>query len=222
MKANKISIESLRNNLNTTVLKATYRAQKKYGFQIGTGEHATWNNEADAFKHAYMQWYLTFHFGKPIAKALGDYHEKETPNAPKTETNMDLWNNAIGREIAEEMAHLKNLDLLDNDSISDYAAKIIVDKMKQGELITNPDDKRQFKNMELERLKEKDRVFYKGELKSKDMNDEIWNTFLDQSLGDGLPSKEELDNRVKQGNLIYVDNYTRSDGTKVNGYYRRK
>ena len=33
---------------NNIVLDATYKAQKKYGFEIGTGEHATWNNEADA------------------------------------------------------------------------------------------------------------------------------------------------------------------------------
>ena len=30
-----------------------------------------------------------------------------------------------------------------------------------------------------------------------------------------------LDRRVRFGELIYVENYTRSDGTKVSGYYRR-
>ena len=35
---------------NRIVLDATYKAQKKYGFEMGTGEHATWNNEAYAFK----------------------------------------------------------------------------------------------------------------------------------------------------------------------------
>ncbi len=33
---------------------------------------------------------------------------------------------------------------------------------------------------------------------------------------------ENLDKRVKSGDLIYVDDYTRADGTKINGYYRRK
>ena len=32
-----------------------------------------------------------------------------------------------------------------------------------------------------------------------------------------IPSVENLDKRVQSGELIYVDNYTRSDGTKVNG-----
>ena len=48
----------LREMFNSIVLDATYKAQKKYGFEMGTGEHATWNNEADAFKHAYMSWMM--------------------------------------------------------------------------------------------------------------------------------------------------------------------
>ena len=34
---------------NRIVLDATYKAQKKYGFEMGTGEHATWNNEVAVF-----------------------------------------------------------------------------------------------------------------------------------------------------------------------------
>ena len=34
-------------------------------------------------------------------------------------------------------------------------------------------------------------------------------------------SKKELDEALKLGGLIYVDSYTRSDGTEVSGYYRR-
>lgn len=37
-----------------------------------------------------------------------------------------------------------------------------------------------------------------------------------------VPSVKNLDKKVQSGELIYVDNYTRSDGTKVNGYYRRR
>ena len=52
MKNTKKFVETIaRDVLNKVVLNATYKAQKKYGFEIGTGEHATWNNEADAFKH---------------------------------------------------------------------------------------------------------------------------------------------------------------------------
>ena len=37
-----------------------------------------------------------------------------------------------------------------------------------------------------------------------------------------LPSEMELKQRVNNGELIYVHNYTRSDGTQVSGYYRHK
>ena len=36
------------------------------------------------------------------------------------------------------------------------------------------------------------------------------------------PEKEMLDTLVSSGDLIYVHEYTRTDGTKVNGYYRHK
>ena len=31
----------------------TKKKKKKYGFQLGTGDKDTWNNEADAFKHTF-------------------------------------------------------------------------------------------------------------------------------------------------------------------------
>ena len=37
----------------------TKDAQKKFGFQINTGKNPTWNNETDAFKHAFLSWYLS-------------------------------------------------------------------------------------------------------------------------------------------------------------------
>ena len=35
-------------------------------------------------------------------------------------------------------------------------------------------------------------------------------------------TKNEAQNRVQQGNLIWVDEYVRDDGTKVKGHYRAK
>ena len=35
-----------------------------------------------------------------------------------------------------------------------------------------------------------------------------------------LPTKEELDERVARGELIWVDGYTKQDGTVVKGYFR--
>ncbi len=217
-----------RENFNDKVLEATYKAQKKYGFKMGTGEHATWNNEADAFKHAYMQWKLSWERGDIYAKKLGDMHEDETPNAPEGERNMDLWNNAIGREVAHEMKQKlgEDYDYLPFDKASDYASSIIADKLRKGELITHPDDKRRFENMEYERLTEADRVYSNGEFANFD--EKYKATILDRYLDDAISNDwqpatiENLDKRVKSGDLIYVDDYTRADGTKINGYYRRK
>ena len=42
-------------------------------------------------------------------------------------------------------------------------------------------------------------------------------------IGSGrMMHESEAKEKVKSGELIYVDSYTRSDGTKVSGYYRRR
>lgn len=220
------ALKSKRDEINQKTLKATYKAQKKYGFEIGAGEHATWNNEADAFKHAYMQWYLTWHYGETSARGVGNFHEWEVPETVPGETNMDKWNNAVGRDIAAEMIKKRDAknsgwDLLNEETIEDYAAKTIVDKMRNGELITDPyTDTRKYeeRNFNL-----KNRVFHKNEITMNDLdnNPEMMDVYLDQAMEqEGLPSKEELDKKVASGNMVYVENYIRSDGTKVSGYYR--
>ena len=47
-----MDVYNLRKNFNDKIHKATIKYQKQYGFQIGTGEHATWNNEAEAFNQS--------------------------------------------------------------------------------------------------------------------------------------------------------------------------
>lgn len=217
-----------RDEINKITLDATYKAQKKYGFEMGKGEHATWNNEADAFKHAYMQWYMTWKYGKTVANGAGDYHEWEVPETIPGETNMDKWNNQIGREVAIEMSKIKNKkdwDLLGEDYYEEYAAKVIYDKMRNGELITHPSDPRRFENIDKERINPKHRVFTKDEIDK--MGDKVPDYVRDSYLkdyldGKGLPTKQNLDKRVRNNELIYVESYTKTDGTKVSGYYRRR
>ena len=93
---------------NKIILDATNKAQQKYGFEIGTGEHATWNNEADAFKHAYMQAILSIDHGKAISASAGYQHEIFGKETVRGERNMDLWNNVIGREIADDIKKVWN------------------------------------------------------------------------------------------------------------------
>ncbi len=230
MEKTKKFVESIaRDVLNKVVLNATYKAQKKYGFEIGTGEHATWNNEADAFKHAYMAWHLAWYYGDKKSKELGDMHEDETPNAPWYERNMDLWNNEIGREIAYEMKdnYGDAAGIIGTEWASEIASEMIWEKMQQGELITNPfKDIRRYENMELERLKENDRIYTDGEFRNFDekMKALYEDRYMDYVIDNHweIPSVKNLDKRVQKGELIYIDDYTRSDGTKVRGYYRRR
>ena len=47
--------------------------------------------------------------------------------------------------------------------------------------------------------------------------------FINQQLKLGnIMSKAQADEKVKTGDLIWVNSYNRDDGTKVCGYYRRK
>lgn len=49
--------KEIKKRVSDYFVNKTYEAQKKYGFDIKNGTH---NNEADAFKHTFMQWYLAY------------------------------------------------------------------------------------------------------------------------------------------------------------------
>ena len=60
--------------------------------------HQGHNNEADAFRHCYWSCCMAQKIGASEAKKFGDSHE-ESPNQPKCEKEMDLYNNNIGRNL---------------------------------------------------------------------------------------------------------------------------
>ena len=130
------------------IFDETLKYQKKYNFEIGTGKHATWNNEADAFKHTFMQAHLSLLFGKNVAKYVGDWHENDgniKMGQSFNEYNMDNWNNAQGREIAKEIIRENGiLATIPNEKINDIIAEKVMEKMRKGELITNPNDERKY------------------------------------------------------------------------------
>ena len=57
------------------------------------------NGEGDAYKHAYWNALLTLDYGKDKAIAMTTAYENGTPNNPKIETDMDLYNNNKGADI---------------------------------------------------------------------------------------------------------------------------
>ena len=119
----------------------TLEYQNKYGFNIGSGEHSTWNNEADAFKHTFMQARSTVIYGASISKIFADLNERNGNkyySQSKGEENMDRWNNAVGREIGEEIKkEIKNKSYSDEE-IEDLIAKKVMERMRAGKLITHP------------------------------------------------------------------------------------
>jgi RHS repeat-associated protein len=79
--------------------------QKTAELFTGTESEKTgfYNDEADAFRHAYFNALNTQSFGKDLAKKLGKAHEAlDDPNAIKqNQKKMDLHNNAVGQDVGE-------------------------------------------------------------------------------------------------------------------------
>lgn len=210
------------------IFKDVSKYQKKFNLKMtaGTTGH---NDETDAFRHAYMQARFTINNTKSIAKLIGNEHElwyHKPKNMPKeqwnAETNMDKWNNVVGREVGLEV--IKELKGIQNnfsdEHIKDMIAIKLKDRIKNGELITDPlKDTRNFDDSGYN-----NRVYTREEI-GKMSTDEFQKheKFINKNMKDNkIMTKKEADEAVKSGNLIYVNSYTRSDGTEVKGYYRRK
>ncbi len=66
------------------------------------------NNDADAFRHAYVSGAMTQRWGEKITELLGLVVEVLGRN-PEAERNMDLWNNAVGRKYGKKTRSLGDL-----------------------------------------------------------------------------------------------------------------
>ena len=69
----------------------------------------------------------------------------------------------------------------------------------------------------------KNRVLYQGEINPEDLEEGtlLYDLYMDNIVDKNpMPTKKEVDKRTRIGELIYIEEYTRSDGTKVSGYYR--
>ena len=108
-----------------------------YHFDM-TPHHTSHNNEADAFKHCYMQAELTLWLGRFIAKIIGDMHENKPDNPPE-EKKMDLYNNSVGRQIGADIK--KSYFLWIFTKWQDKIANRIMLIMKAGLLITSTKEK---------------------------------------------------------------------------------
>lgn len=94
------------------------------------------NNDIDAFRHAYVSGVFTQEYSESAADIFGRMNEmnpigQSQPNDPAA-TNMDLWNNAVGRKYGSKAKGRKSL------------LKMIHKALDGGELIITPKDKRHY------------------------------------------------------------------------------
>ena len=124
------------------MIRDTAKFREKYGFEVGSNGSA-WNNESDAFRHAYMQAYLTLRYNDFVAEQLGKYHEIDgniNNNQDRAEETMDLHNNYIGREIGNEIKNEHKNESINPDTpeIKEIMARKVAERMQAGKLILDP------------------------------------------------------------------------------------
>lgn len=137
-----------RNEFNDRIARLTGRYQKIYNFEIRDKiGNEFWNNEADAFKHAFGSAVMSFEMGSLGSTLGGIQHEDATPDNPEDERNMDSWNNAAGRKIALQIKKKygeKAFLEMPQRQKEDIIAHNVMVAMKNGDLITKPEDKRRY------------------------------------------------------------------------------
>ena len=137
------------NDYSKKIYAKTKKYQKIYGFEIGEGKHDTWNNEADAFKHTFGAAEISLTKGGSFAsKLIGDFHEwqgRKDMGQSGGEENMDKWNNAIGRKIADEIREESRHRLIKREDLDDLIAEKVIQRLRKGDLITHPSDPRKYR-----------------------------------------------------------------------------
>ena len=180
------------------LVESTFYYQKKYGFELNTKfghEHATWNAEADAFKHAFGSALIAMDKGNLYSAIVGLSHEYEylrNPQKyknPKDEKKMDLHNNKIGLAIAKNIKkqYADKWNKLSQKEKEDIIADKVWKHMQAGDLILSPDGRRKLKEVNV------------NENKKSDSSSDI----TTQCVG-SYP----------------VSGYNRADGVEVKGYTR--
>jgi len=95
------------------------------------------DNEVDALRHAYVSGVFTQVYGEKFANMSGYLQEYfpggggSSPGGPE-QTNMDLWNNRVGRENGKKTKDREEL------------FTSLLKALKKGELISDPKDARRF------------------------------------------------------------------------------
>ena len=106
--------------------------------EVDLFKNVLWDNDADAFRHAYVSGVYTVEYDEKRAEWLGIFQEHipggggSSPNSESSK-NMDYWNNEVGRKYGKHAKSRKEL------------AELLKKALENGELIISLDDPRKFK-----------------------------------------------------------------------------
>jgi len=197
-----------REYINKRTLEVTGRFQKYYNLEIRDKKgNEYWNNECDAFKHAYMQAYMTINYSKFKAEQAGNYHEYEgrKNNQDIREEYMDLHNNKIGREIGDKVKkeYGDSWKTLSEEQKDNIIGVRIIERMQNGELITNPNGSQVYKGKTVDSAKVKG---YKGGDLSK---------MVEKSYSEKFSDKIRENYKNKKSN--YIINFKAGNSTQSTG-----
>ena len=99
---------------------------------INEFSHGFADNDIEAFRHAYVSGVFAQEYSEKIADILGWLNEWDSVGSPAGGTNMDLWNNKVGRKLG--------LKAKSRNELADLVKKAL----ENGELIVSLDDPRKF------------------------------------------------------------------------------
>jgi len=109
----------------------------KENAEVDLLKNVLWDNDADAFRHAYVSGVYTLEYDEKKAEWLGIIQEHipggggSSPNS-ETSKNMDYWNNEVGRKYGKQAKSRTEL------------ANLLKKALENDELIISLDDPRKF------------------------------------------------------------------------------
>ena len=150
-----MGFDEYKNNTENYYKQKAWEYQEKYGLSFDPNpKQSGHNDEVDAFRHAFLQGSFTWKarvagktVSSDIAKYIGDDHEKN-PKNPISEKNMDLWNNDVGRKAAISLERKlgPKYYTMSQKEFEDMLAAELVKQIRSGKLVTDLDDKRNYKD----------------------------------------------------------------------------
>ena len=105
--------------------------------EVDYSKNVLWDNDVDAFRHAYVSGAYALEYNEDVSEKLGVIQEhipfggSSSPNSDASK-NMDYWNNEVGRKYGKKAKSREEL------------AELLKKALEAGELIISLDDPRKF------------------------------------------------------------------------------